>query len=50
MLKLPTSKQIARELHVSFKTVESRIANLKRKLGIEHRHELYILAKKNHLV
>ena len=25
-------------------------ANLKRKLGIEHRHELYILAKKNHLV
>ena len=50
MLKLLTSKQIARELHVSFKTVESRIANLKRKLGIEHRHELYILAKKNHLV
>ena len=30
MLKLLTSKQIARELHVSFKTVESRIANLKK--------------------
>ena len=50
LLQLQTSKQIARNLNVSVKTVESHIANFKSRLGACNRHDLYNIAKNNQLI
>ena len=50
LLQLQTSKQIARNLNISVKTVESHIANFKSRLGACNRHDLYNIAKNNQLI
>ncbi len=49
-LQLLTADQIAEKLCLSSKTVESHIANVKKRLGAKTRHALYKVGKKNNLI
>jgi DNA-binding CsgD family transcriptional regulator len=50
LLKLKTSHEIAIELNSKKRTVECHIANLKKKLGIRRKPELFQVAKNNFLL
>ena len=49
-MKMHTSKEIARVLDISHRTVEFHLNNIKEKLGVMSKSELYAICEKNHLV
>lgn len=49
-MQMHTSKEIAKLLKISHRTVEFHLKNIKEKLNITNKAELYAVCKKNHLL
>ena len=50
MAELKTTQEVADEMKISTKTVETFVRRVKRKLGVQNRHQLYQIIKDNHLL
>lgn len=50
LLQMKTSKQISEKIFTSVRTVETHIANIKKKLGTQNRHQLYEIAVNNFIL
>ena len=50
LLQMKTSKEIARDISTTPRTVESHVASIKQKLGARQRHDLFVIAKNNFLI
>ena len=50
LMKLMSYREIGNRLTISSKTVESHLRNVKRKLGVSKKSELYELAVRNHFL
>ena len=50
MLMLKSSKETAASLNLSHKTIEASIAQLKKKLGVQKRHDIFNIALNNNLI
>ena len=50
ILELCSAKEIGSKLNISAKTVESHTANIRQKLGVRSKHDMYKIAIQNHLV
>jgi DNA-binding CsgD family transcriptional regulator len=50
MLQMKTSKEIAEDLGKKVRTIECHVANMRKKLGIEKRHDFFTIAKNNFII
>ena len=47
LLKMKTSREIAKDINTAVRTVECHIASLRKKLGAKKRHDLFLICKNN---
>lgn len=50
LAELKTTQEIADEMKISTKTVETFVRRVKQKLGVQNRHQLYQIIKDNQLL